>query len=89
MTTWRRRDILKSGLAAGVSLLAARAVHALANGSATLTPDDAPRGAPRLAPLRERLCIDRGGRFRLGHDATRVARTPVILGCAKVEEDAT
>jgi beta-galactosidase len=69
MTTWRRRDILKSGLAAGVSLLAPRAVHALANGSATLTPDDAQRGAPRLAPLRERLCIDRGWRFRLGHDA--------------------
>src|SRR5690349_22747533 len=68
MTTWRRRDILKSGLAAGVSLLAPRAVHALANGSATPTADEASHSVQRLAPLRERLRIDRGWRFRLGPD---------------------
>jgi len=69
MTIWRRRDVLKSGIAAGVSLLAPRTMHALAKGSATLTPDDAPRSATRLASLRERVRIDRGWRFRLGPDA--------------------
>jgi len=68
MTIWRRRDILKSGIAAGVSLLAPGAVRALTNGRATLTPDDAPRRAGPLAALRERLCMDRGWRFRLGND---------------------
>ena len=69
MTTWNRRDILKSGLAASASLLVPKAVHALADGESLGTNDAvAPsegEGALASSP-RERLKLDRGWRFHLG-----------------------
>jgi hypothetical protein len=66
MTTWRRRDILKSGLAAGVSLLAPGAASALVDRTMALAHVDAPdeiRATPDASP-RERLRLDRGWRVR-------------------------
>jgi beta-galactosidase len=71
MTTWKRRDILKSGLAAGASLLAPKAVHALSEvGSLGDSPEPLANAEARLANSpRERTKLDRGWRFHLGAHA--------------------
>ena len=59
MTTWRRRDVLKSGLAAGASLVIPRGLQAFAQAEKSRT----------AAARRDRLRLDLGWRFRLGRDA--------------------
>jgi len=64
MTDWTRRDLMKTGLAASLGALATRGLSAAgvpADGAV-----DAPAGAPAAA-ARERLLIDFGWRFHLGH----------------------
>ena len=63
MPLWRRRDVLKSGLAVGVSLVVPRSVQAVAAAGASASLAPTIEGAPR-----ERLRLDRGWRFRLGAD---------------------
>jgi beta-galactosidase len=69
MATWRRRDVLKSGFAAGVSLVVPRGVRALAEAGESLATVGEPREALFAASPRARLRLDRGWRFRLGRDA--------------------
>jgi len=70
MATWRRRDVLKSGLVAGVSLVVPRGVQALAEAGESLATIEEPRRKELLAASpRARLRLDRGWRFRLGRDA--------------------
>src|SRR6478672_3755583 len=70
MATWRRRDVLKSGLVAGVSLVVPRGVQALAEAGESFATNEEPRRKELLAASsRARLRLDRGWRFRLGRDA--------------------
>jgi beta-galactosidase len=70
MATWRRRDVLKSGLVAGVSLVVPRGVRALAEaGESLATIEETRRKELLAASPRARLRLDRGWRFRLGRDA--------------------
>src|SRR5215471_13399652 len=64
MPNWRRRDVLKTGLAAGVSLVLPRRVQAVADAGESLAAN---RGELVALP-RERLRFDLGWRFRLGPD---------------------
>ena len=63
--------MLKSGLAAGVSLLAPKALHALTDGETLGVSSNTLRnGEVTLASSRrERLKLDRGWRFHLGAHA--------------------
>src|SRR5438045_380148 len=73
MSHWTRRDLLKSGLAAaGASVLTPELARALAAARGAPSVGDAPTGydAPVAAQSpRERLLLDRGWRFLLGHAA--------------------
>lgn len=64
MSSWRRRDVLKTGLAAGAALVVPRGVQALAEAGESL----AANGGQLIASTRERLRFDLGWRFRLGSD---------------------
>ncbi|MGA2326062.1 MAG: beta-galactosidase GalA [Bryobacteraceae bacterium] len=59
MPNWTRRDLLKTGVAASVG--------APALAEAGQAAKDAPAASPRPAPSRERLLLDFGWRFQLGH----------------------
>jgi len=70
MATWRRRDVLKSGLVVGASLVVPRGVQTLAEAGESLATIEEPRRKELLAASpRARLRLDRGWRFRLGRDA--------------------
>jgi beta-galactosidase len=70
MATWRRRDVLKTGFAAGVSLVVPRGLQALAEaGDSLATVEELRREGLLAASPRARLRLDRGWRFRLGRDA--------------------
>jgi beta-galactosidase len=67
MDKWTRRDVVKTGLAAS---LAATLPPELARGPRPGQGDGgdaAPRDPTAAAPMRERLLLDRGWRFQLGH----------------------
>lgn len=67
MRDWTRRDVMKTGLATSLAALAMPGLAAPAEAvpeemERAPTPGPAPEGAPR-----ERLLLDRGWRFHLGH----------------------
>src|SRR5476651_1442110 len=69
MPNWTRRELVKNGLLAGAAVLTPNIVHALGSGAASEGDADLPPTRPALpaSTTRERIRLDEGWRFSLGH----------------------
>jgi beta-galactosidase len=69
MGKWTRRDLVKAGLAASAGVMTGNDLlaEAPASGSVAVAPVFAQVSAAEAKPLRERLLLDYGWRFALGH----------------------
>src|SRR5471030_2728836 len=69
MPNWTRRELVKNGLLAGAAVLTPSIVHALGTGEAIVRDVDAPppQATVRAPTTRERIRLDEGWRFSLGH----------------------